>query len=97
MLKHTVNANHFAIDAMFVAGILSMPGLLYFHFCVKHYSIWNIGEGVLTSLVLTMGVICIAKAFERGGKGGPIICIDSLKVLPPLIIWCFIRSSLPTT
>ena len=47
-------------------------------------------EATFLSFIIMAGCICIGRALEVGGKGGPIQSIDSLKSLIPLCLYCLI-------
>ena len=59
------------------------------------YSIQAIVKGILVAFLSTCGTICLCQALQSG-KGGPILAIDSLKSLPPLILNVIYVGLVPT-
>jgi hypothetical protein len=87
----------FTNDAMFISSLVMVPGLIYCHYWIQPYDLSGLILGSLCSVLVTGGGISVGKALAAGGKGGPTQSVENLKILIPLVIWCFIRAELPTT
>lgn len=73
-----------------------MPCFVYYLFWQDVITWFIVAEGLLTACMIILGGLAIAKAFSKGGRGGAIQSIDSLKVIIPLTLWAIITQSLPT-
>jgi drug/metabolite transporter (DMT)-like permease len=94
--KYGLEPMKLVMDALLVSGIMQLPGLIYCYYWVVPYSIWGILEGMLGACFLTGGAVSVAKSMSVGGKGGPIQCLENMKIIIPLVLWSVIRGSLPT-
>ena len=84
------------MDALLISGLMQLPGLIYCQVWVAHYQVRDLVEGVLTAWLLTGGAVTYAKAISVGGKGGPIQCLQNIKIVVPLVLWSILRGSLPS-